>query len=199
VLVLAACLLGLVGPSLLGGDLRRFGTIRLRAVWLPVAALLAQIVIIEIIPDGSRPLLVTIHLTTYVLAGVFIWINRSIPGLVVVGVGALLNGVTIALNDGTLPASAAAERMAGIEQSSGFVNSGALAHPVLPWLGDMFAWPQPLPLANVFSIGDLLIVVGTWYAAFRICGTRWTDCPVESEDPDVSAAPTPRLGASAEG
>jgi hypothetical protein len=199
VLVLAACLLGLVGPLLLGGDLRRFGTIRLRAVWLPVAALLAQIVIIEILPDGSRPLLVAIHLATYVLAGVFIWINRSVPGLVAVGAGALLNGVTIALNDGTLPASAAAERMAGIEQSSGFVNSGTLAHPVLPWLGDMFAWPQPLPLANVFSVGDLFIVVGTWYAAFRICGTRWTDRPVEPEDPDGSAAPAPRLGISAEG
>jgi hypothetical protein len=199
VLVLAACLLGIVAPVLLGGDLRRFATIRLRAVWLPVAALLAQIVIIEIVPDGSRPLLVTIHLATYVVAGAFIWINRSVPGLVVVGLGALLNGVTIALNDGTLPASAAAQRMAGIEQSSGFVNSGTLAHPVLPWLGDMFAWPQPLPLANVFSIGDLLIVVGTWYAAFRICGTRWTDRPVESEVPAAAPVAAPTLGVSAEG
>jgi hypothetical protein len=198
-LVLAACLLGLVCPLLLGGDVRRFAAIRLRAVWLPVVALLAQIVIIEIIPDASRPLLVAIHLATYVVAGAFIWINRGVPGLVIVGIGALLNGVTIALNDGTLPASAAAERMAGIEQSSGFVNSGTLAHPVLPWLGDMFAWPQPLPLANVFSIGDLLIVVGTWYAAFRICGTRWTHDTVESEGPDASPAPAPTLGVSAEG
>jgi len=199
VLVLAACLLGIVAPALLGGNLRQFATIRLRAVWLPAAALLAQIVIIEIVPDGSRPLLVAIHLATYVVAGVFIWINRSVPGLVVVGVGALLNGVTIALNDGTLPASATAERMAGIEQSGGFVNSGTLPHPLLAWLGDMFAWPQPLPLANVFSIGDLLIVVGTWYAAFRICGTRWTVRPVESEDPDQPVTTPPRLGVSTEG
>jgi len=173
-LVLFACLAGLLMPLALGGDLRRLGTIRLHAVWLPVAALLAQIVIIEIVPDGLRPVLVGVHLATYVVAGAFIWLNRSVPGLVVIGAGALLNGVTIALNDGTLPASSTAERMAGIQDSGGFVNSGTLAHPVLPWLGDVFAWPQPLPMANVFSIGDLLIVVGTWYAAVRICGTRWS-------------------------
>jgi len=173
-LVLAACLLGLASPLVLGGDLRRLGGIRLRAVWLPVAALAAQVVIIEIVPDGAHPVLVGVHLGTYVAAGGFIWLNRSVPGLVLIGGGALLNGVTIALNDGTLPASTNAERLAGIHQSTGFTNSGTVVHPVLPWLGDVFAWPQPLPLANVFSVGDLLIVVGTWYAAIRICGSRWT-------------------------
>jgi hypothetical protein len=188
-LILFACLLGLLTPLVVGGDLRRWGTIRLRAVWLPVGALLAQIVIIELVPDGSRPVLVGIHLATYVAAGVFIWVNRSIPGLAIIGVGALLNGVTIAVNGGTLPASASAERLAGIRDTGGFVNSGTLAHPVLPWLGDVFAWPQPLPLANVFSVGDLLIVVGTWYAAVRICGTRWSriDHPQTVPEVPVSA------------
>jgi hypothetical protein len=184
-LVLLACLLGLLTPLLLGGDLRRLGSIRLRAVWLPVAALLAQIVIIELVPDGSRPMLVAIHLATYLAAGAFIWMNRGVPGLLVIGAGALLNGVTIALNDGTLPASASAERLAGIQDSGGFVNSGTLAHPLLPWLGDVFAWPQPLPMANVFSIGDLLVVVGTWYAAMRICGTRWSRVDEPESVPEV--------------
>jgi hypothetical protein len=31
---------------------------------------------------------------------------------------------------------------------------------VLPFLGDVFVWPRPLPLANVFSIGDAIIAVG---------------------------------------
>ena len=29
-----------------------------------------------------------------------------------------------------------------------------------PFLGDVFVWPRPLPLANVFSIGDAVIAVG---------------------------------------
>jgi hypothetical protein len=36
----------------------------------------------------------------------------------------------------------------------------------LALLGDVFAVPRPLPFANVFSIGDLLIAVGgAWFIA----------------------------------
>jgi Family of unknown function (DUF5317) len=31
---------------------------------------------------------------------------------------------------------------------------------LVPFLGDIFVWPRPLPLANVFSIGDAVIAVG---------------------------------------
>jgi len=41
---------------------------------------------------------------------------------------------------------------------------------VLPWLGDIFAWPAPMPLANTFSVGDILIVLGVFVAAWS--GTR---------------------------
>jgi len=53
-----------------------------------------------------------------------------------------------------------------------FLNAGTVAHPVLGLLGDVFAWPAPLPLANTFSIGDLLIVAGVAYGAHRISGSR---------------------------
>ena len=68
-----------------------------------------------------------------------------------------MNAVTIALNDGTLPASphALADGRAGRPKPSAFENSGVLAHPVLPWLGDIMATPSWLPFRNVISIGDL--------------------------------------------
>jgi hypothetical protein len=31
---------------------------------------------------------------------------------------------------------------------------------VLPWLGDVFAVPHGVPFANVFSVGDVLVVAG---------------------------------------
>jgi hypothetical protein len=54
------------------------------------------------------------------------------------------------------------------------VNSGVVEHPKLAFLGDVFAVPAQFPLANVFSVGDVLIILGVGMASWRICGTRWT-------------------------
>ena len=49
------------------------------------------------------------------------------------------------------------------------MNSVALADPRLPWLIDRFATPRWVPFASVFSVGDVLIVLGAgmilWSAA----------------------------------
>lgn len=168
----ALCLLLL--PGLIGGSLRRLARVRLRLTGAIGLALLAQIVVIQFVPGDHWSLSAT-HLATYVAAAVFVWANRRVPGLVVLGLGGACNGITIALNGGTLPASATALRIAGIEQEAGeFVNSGVLHDPYLPFLGDVFAIPEAWPLSNVFSVGDVLIVLGVGYASLRICGSRWT-------------------------
>lgn len=172
-LVVAAALLLALTASLTGGRLSRLASIRLRSAWLPGVALAIQVLIIEVIDRGPRPLLVTLHLATYVLAAVFVWLNRRLPGLVVLALGAACNGVTIALNGGQLPASAWAVHTAGIvKDPRDFVNTGVLAHPVLGFLGDVFAWPAPLPLANMFSVGDVLIALGIGVAAHGLTGSR---------------------------
>ncbi len=172
-LVLAASVLAVLSAALCGGTLSRLFHVRLRASWLPLAALLMQVVILQVVEGGPRGLLVVIHIITYVMAAAFIWLNRAVPGLLLVAAGALSNGVTIALNDGTLPASTSAMAAAHIAKDpSQFLNSGAVAHPVLGFLGDVFAWPAPLPFANVFSVGDVLIVLGAAYGAHRISGSR---------------------------
>ena len=172
-LVLVASVVAVLSAELFGGRLSRLFQVRLRASWLPLAALALQIVILQVVQGGPRPLLIGIHIATYVMAAAFIWLNRSVPGLLLVAAGAVCNGVTIALNDGTLPASASALAAAHIHKDpTVFLNSGAVAHPVLGFLGDVFAWPAPLPLANVFSVGDLLVVLGAGYGAHRISGSR---------------------------
>ncbi len=172
-LILVAAVLGVLSALVLGGSGRRLAELPVRALWLPPVALVLQVVIIEIVPDGLPALLSGIHIATYVMAGAFIWLNRKIPGLLFVALGAVSNGVTIALNDGTLPARAGALKAAGLPvHPEGFVNSGVRAHAVLPWLGDVFAWPVPLPLANVVSVGDVLIVGGLTYGAHVVCRSR---------------------------
>ncbi len=174
-LVLVASVLAVLSAAIFGGRLSRLFQVRLRASWLPLVALLLQVVILQVLEDGPRSVLVSIHVATYVMAAAFIWLNRALPGLWLVAAGAACNGITIALNHGTLPARAGALAAADIHKDpAAFLNSGTVAHPVLGFLGDVFAWPAPLPFANVFSVGDVLIVLGAGYGAHRICGSRLT-------------------------
>ena len=154
-----------------------------------LAALAAQVVAISVLPGANHTVLSGVHLATYAAAGAFVWLNRTVPGLLVVAAGAASNGVTIALNGGTLPASQTALERAGVHLTPGeFLNSGVLEHPRLGFLGDVFAIPEGLPLSNVFSVGDVVIVLGVAWGAHRICRSRlvpaWTPA-----DP-----PAPQLG-----
>jgi hypothetical protein len=153
----------------LGGRLGRMRYIRLRYPLVIVAALAVQVLTISIFPGAPKSLLVPLNLATYAAAAVVLWANRSIPGLIILGVGAILNGGVIALNGGTLPARAQALATAGWHpNASNFNNSDTLAHPILPWLGDIVATPGWLPFRNVMSIGDMTILLGVLIFAHGI-------------------------------
>jgi hypothetical protein len=171
--LIAAVLVATV--PLFGGRLRALASVRIASVWLIGSALALQVLAISVVPTWPRALLVAAHLVSYLLAGRFVWLNRRVSGLPIVALGGALNAVTIAVNGGTLPASRAALARAGIHPVAGdFNNSGVLAHPHLAWLGDVLATPAGFPMANVFSIGDVLILVGLGYGVHRICGSRLT-------------------------
>ncbi len=198
-LILVLCILALVTPAAFGGQLSRLALVHFRGWWVLFGALLAQILIIEIFPDADSTLLEVVHMGTYVAAGIFVAVNWRVPGLLIIAVGGAMNGITIALNGGQLPASRPALQMAGIDVTKGeFVNSGVLSDPVLPLLGDIFVWPEPFPFANVFSFGDVLIVAGTFYGAHKITGSRlvkraWEPA-VAVKAPDAEALTAPLIG-----
>jgi hypothetical protein len=52
----------------------------------------------------------------------------------------------------------------------GPTNSALVAHPALEPLTDIFATPAWLPLANIFSVGDVLIAIGV--AVAIVAGMR---------------------------
>jgi hypothetical protein len=168
--MVALLILGTV--PLLGGRLALLAGVQIRGLRLLVPTLLAQVLITDVFTQAPAALLATVHLLTYVAAAYVIWLNRTIPGIVILGAGAALNAVTIAVNHGTLPASAAALRSAGIHEGSGFANSGVLAHPRLAFLGDTMSTPSWLPFRNVISVGDLLIVLGVVVLLHVACDSR---------------------------
>jgi hypothetical protein len=158
---------------LTGGRLSGLASLRLKQAWLLLVALAAQVLVITIAPTMNHVAAAAVHVATYGLAGFVIYRNRSVPGLVVLAVGAAMNGVTIAVNGGTLPANPDAVRAAGwAEQAGAFENSGALAHAHLAFFGDNYVTPSYLPLRNVFSIGDVVILLGAAILLHAVCDTR---------------------------
>lgn len=163
-LVLVACLIGVLSPLIAARWPAQLLLHKWRWPLLIWLTLILQVMVLAI--EMPHALASALHVGTYVAAVGFLWLNRAFPGVLIVGAGALSNGVTIALNGGVLPASASAVERAGYDTGDSFANTAVLEDPVLLWLGDVFAWPAPLPLANTFSVGDVLIVVGVWVAAW---------------------------------
>jgi predicted MFS family arabinose efflux permease len=159
---------------LAGGRLSALAGLQLRHMWAIFAAIGIQVLIISVIPNHLTELHPFVHLGTYALAAWFVLANRRIPGFWLIGLGGAMNLIAIVANGGTMPASDSALATAGLisEAPGEFLNSTALGSPNLAFLGDIFATPSWLPFANVFSLGDVSIVLGTALALHRLCGSR---------------------------
>ena len=153
-------LLCVASVPLARGRLTALADLQLRRPWLALAGIGTQILIISVLPGGTAGLHEAVHMASYALLGAFAWSNRRIPGVPVMMLGGLLNFIAIAANGGVMPADPALAQHLARETGEGFVNSGAVQHPHLLVLGDIFATPSSWPLYNVYSVGDLLIVAG---------------------------------------
>lgn len=158
--MLYALPVGLLAGFVLGGRLEGLATLRLG--WAPVAvlALLVQVLLFSSPlgeAAGAAGPAVYVASTAAVLAVVVR--NIRLPGLAVVALGAVSNLAAIVANGGYMPADPGAVALAGLDPS-GYNNSIITANPILRPLTDLFALPAGVPLANVFSIGDVLIGAG---------------------------------------
>jgi hypothetical protein len=171
-IVLAVVVVALAVVPLAGGRLSALLDLRLRAAWLLLVALAVQL-LLAYVPGEAEGWRVAAHVATFPVGLAFVWVNRDVPGLWIVALGAALNAIAIVANGGVMPASASALRTAGLDPTPEvFSNSGLVEDPVLGFLGDVFAIPASWPLANVFSVGDVLVAGGVAYAIHAVCGSR---------------------------
>ena len=171
-LALAFLVLLLTVP-LAGGKLSRVGNVQIRWVWLAAAAFAVQVVLVTVIPDGGGTVHRILHLATYALAAACLLRNLDLRFVWLLGVGGLFNLIAIAANGGVMPASRSALETAGLDVQSGqFANSDFVADANVAFLGDVFAVPAGWPGANVFSVGDVLMLVGVFLAVHAAAGSR---------------------------
>lgn len=169
-----AVLLVLLSVPLLGGTIANLGGLRLRSTWAAPLAVVLQVVLTDVsIRLFEGPIGGAMHLVTYALAVWFVIANRHIRGLWLIALGGLANLIAITANGGVMPASPSAARIAGIEaRSDRFENSKVVEHARFAVLGDIFAVPASLPFANVFSMGDVLLIAGIGYVVHAGSGSR---------------------------
>lgn len=164
-LLLYSIAAGLLLGRLAGGRLDGLATVRFRLMPLALGGLLFQLVLFsapvtERIGSAGPILYVASSLAVFAA----LLANLRLPGLWVLALGAGLNLLAIATNGGYMPSSPDAwMQLNGVSAIpvTDYTNS-ALIGPgtAFPALGDIFVFPRPLPMANVFSIGDALIAVG---------------------------------------
>jgi hypothetical protein len=163
----------LVSVPLARGRIGALADLPLRGSPLAVAAILIQVVVISLLPGGVHWVHTTLHVASYLLLGAFAWANRRLAGVPIIALGGLSNFVAIVANGGVMPADRdAIASLAHTTAKGDFANSQVLAHPKLPFLGDVFATPASWPLHNVFSVGDIVLVLGVAVLIHVACGSR---------------------------
>jgi hypothetical protein len=196
-------MLGLIIPAALavllgvvhGGALAHWSTLRVRWWPLAVVCLLVQVALFSPLLE-SRPFIVGYGPWLYVLSlvgiGATLLANARaekagrLP-LALAALGVALNCLVIVANGGYMPRSV--EAAAALDMPSSVPTLGERLVNVEPiggqtrltWLGDIIPQPGWLPLANVISVGDLLLSCGLAWWAFQV--TRRVDADAALSSP----------------
>jgi DHA3 family macrolide efflux protein-like MFS transporter len=173
-MLLIACAFGIVAGLLAGGRISNLLSVQLRFGVLILAALLLRVATAWLIEQGIDvvdQLRLPLYIVSFSMLIFALWLNRSQPGLLLAMVGVGFNGIAITLNGGYMPVYLPALEVAGLTQA----DLSTTFHTALPPdlgldflirggpLGDVLPMAVPF-LANVISLGDILLAAGVaWF------------------------------------
>jgi hypothetical protein len=166
-------LVGLLAAIVRGGSLDRLAEVRWRLAWLCLIGLAIRIAIFSGPESLVRPLLPiapALNLLSIALVIASVGANWRLPGFALIAVGGVLNLIALAANGGQMPTTLHAERPALFSHVAELGDQARL-----PLLSDVIEVPF-LPERR-FSIGDVLIAIGSGTAAYKLArrreGPRW--------------------------
>lgn len=164
-LLLYAIAAGLLIGRLAGGRLDGLTTVRFRLMPLALGGLLFQLLLFSApVTERIGDLGPILYVGSTLAVLVALLANLRLPGMWLIAVGAGMNLVAIVSNGGYMPSSPEAWMLLNgratlpVDDYTNSMLIGPATH--FPFLGDIFVLPRPIPMANVFSLGDALIAVG---------------------------------------
>ena len=176
-ILIALCLVFLLGLMAVGGRASNLAHIQVRRGWVAPLAFLMQAYLIFFPAEKGGGLLSSrslILIFSYGLLFVVIWYNHQLPGVKLIGLGLLLNFLVIVLNGGFMPITPEALVQTGYDANAPRLETGYLVarsknivmepgEARLWFLSDILVLPSPFPIPSVLSPGDVFIVAGTFF------------------------------------
>ena len=158
-----------------GGRLSRLEEVRIRWVWLVVVAFAIQVVLVTVVPEGDE----TFHRVAHVVhlrAGGRVHRCGTLGAALPVGRRAR-RAVELHRDRGERRRDAGVARRARGRRASTCAPASSrtrISSRTLrsAFLGDVFAIPAGWPGANVFSVGDAVMVVGAFLVLHAATGSR---------------------------
>jgi hypothetical protein len=152
---------------------RQIAAMPLRSAWLALVALVFQIPLLRSPFGPTQQFLIPqiLFLLSHVLLLIFVWLNRQLLGMQIVGIGVLLNLLVIVTNGGFMPITPESLLQINPGTTSGVWQAGnhygyskdvilARQDTNLWFLSDILVVPPPFPWPVAFSLGDLFIGAG---------------------------------------
>jgi hypothetical protein len=172
--IAAGLLIGIIRARIAGKTIR---VPELSQIWLVLAAVIPQLLIFQIpytagwFSDTAAAAVLVISQLTLL---VFIWFNRDKTGILIMGLGLLLNLLVITLNGGLMPVApeTAAALYPDLPLTTWEIGTrpgwskNILLRPEdthLAWLSDAIILPGWFPWTKALSPGDLFIVLGSMW------------------------------------
>lgn len=163
---------------------RAYKPFSLKGIWLVFIAYLPQFFAFNfaptraIMPDSWIPLIL---ISSQILLLIFVWINRTQSGFILLGLGLVSNFLVISLNGGMMPISP--ETASQLIEPGSTVNLqigqrvGTGKDILLPpedtklgFLSDRFTLPNWIPYRLAYSFGDIVISMGAFWLLWQLGG-----------------------------
>ncbi|MDQ3985115.1 MAG: DUF5317 domain-containing protein [Actinomycetota bacterium] len=159
--IVVALVLAAVLARFRGGSFQLLADTRLRWTILLFEGLLIQVLFDIWDPPGlTRSGALAVLIVSNVAVAAFIALNARMPGLLLAGLGLLLNVVVITANQ-AMPVSDSAAKTAGVapppESSTELKHERLDTDTKLPWLADVIPVPG---LGEILSAGDIFLALG---------------------------------------
>jgi len=165
-LTFEAGILSVIIALLRRGRIRLLAELDIKSIWIvfiPAAIIITSVIVGQFM-EKQLWIKTTgmLHIAATVAFLVFFWANRRLPGMKWFIAGWILNLFPVAFNAGKMPVSKWAASVAGMEKV--LANPDMMRHVAMStstkfnFLGDIFPSPKPIP--GVFSIGDVLMMIG---------------------------------------
>lgn len=166
-MIVEAVLLSLIIGFLRKGRFRNFGLVDIKGIYFFMFGGLLQMFLFRMaVADGEGlnfwlyQEFYLLHLVSYGLILVPLLLNYKRVGMVLMGIGTVLNMIPIIFNEGKMPVKVPG----GIsEPIFDLGHTMMVATTKVKGLSDILYLSKPYPIPKVLSIGDLFIMVGVFW------------------------------------